>query len=80
MWIEIPERISVALETLSLPVRECGLKYPKKVDKGEAYKVTPRAGVWIEISKYTHLPSEPAVTPRAGVWIEMYRSSASVQP
>ncbi len=33
--------------------------------------VTPRAGVWIEISRASKLVNANSVTPRAGVWIEM---------
>ncbi len=33
--------------------------------------VTPRAGVWIEISLLVFWAWRLAVTPRAGVWIEM---------
>ena len=42
----------------SLPVRECGLKFQcRNSGKGKCI-VTPRAGVWIEISKlhsYCHV-------------------------
>ena len=34
-------------------------------------KVTPRAGVWIEIKIDAMKFFSPGVTPRAGVWIEM---------
>ena len=33
----------------SLPSRECGLKYVVKLAAGAGFKVTPLAGVWIEI-------------------------------
>ena len=33
--------------------------------------VTPRAGVWIEISWAARCPAGSPVTPRAGVWIEI---------
>ena len=33
--------------------------------------VTPRAGVWIEMSQQAAKTDPAAVTPRAGVWIEM---------
>ena len=33
--------------------------------------VTPRAGVWIEISSPTPSDKRQSVTPRAGVWIEI---------
>ena len=34
----------------SLPVRECGLKFSLYLVVVFLYSVTPRAGVWIEIS------------------------------
>ena len=36
-------------------------------------KVTPRAGVWIEMSILPDTSAFAAVTPRAGVWIEIKR-------
>ena len=56
---------------MSLPLRECGLKY-RLLLKLQLYRiVTPLAGVWIEI----YLPPSAAfsmlVTPLAGVWIEI---------
>ena len=77
---------------LSLPLRECGLKYQPKgrywgvepchslcgsVDwnrsqcHSAADRVTPFAGVWIEIQNYVHPRSVIRVTPFAGVWIEI---------
>ena len=37
---------------MSLPSRECGLKYNKKNNKYYVGSVTPLAGVWIEIVKF----------------------------
>ena len=37
--------------------------------------VTPRAGVWIEISRFLLYLITPDVTPRAGVWIEIKKKS-----
>ena len=34
---------------MSLPTRECGLKYLRLNIKNPSYHVTPYAGVWIEI-------------------------------
>ena len=34
-------------------------------------RVTPRAGVWIEINAASPIATDAAVTPRAGVWIEI---------
>ena len=36
-------------ELLSLPSRECGLKYDGEKVADDAHVVTPFAGVWIEI-------------------------------
>ena len=56
---------------LSLPVRECGLKYQRTHTVLAAPEVTPRAGVWIEIEKGKPMEKTEFVTPRAGVWIEI---------
>ena len=37
----------------------------------EVAVVTPRVGVWIEITKSKGERAEVAVTPRVGVWIEI---------
>ena len=39
-------------------------------------KVTPHAGVWIEIDLYTTRSKRADVTPHAGVWIEIWDSWA----
>ena len=39
---------------MSLPVRECGLKYIRFDDGSLPGVVTPCAGVWIEILKVEH--------------------------
>ena len=50
VWIEIKTVSgSCSAVSLSLPVRECGLKYVKHLKKKKEVLVTPRAGVWIEI-------------------------------
>ena len=58
------------LKTLSLPLRECGLKHHG--DKGFRIpvKVTPLAGVWIETQRTPEERENELVTPLAGVWIE----------
>ena len=55
---------------VSLPLRECGLKFLKAVLQS-IYLVTPLAGVWIEINKENRLQETDVVTPLAGVWIEI---------
>ena len=37
------------MDTVSLPSRECGLKYLGQRDINEPPLVTPLAGVWIEM-------------------------------
>ncbi len=51
VWIEIILVRLKQLVPLSLPVRECGLKYLLFVCFHSSQFVTPRAGVWIEIVK-----------------------------
>ncbi len=58
-------------DNVSLPVRECGLKYQLEVSKGYERKVTPCAGVWIEIILISPCIYTVLVTPCAGVWIEI---------
>ena len=55
----------------SLPLRECGLKLTHLCIKLRKLKVTPLAGVWIEISMPTQDDTKDTVTPLAGVWIEI---------
>ena len=55
----------------SLPVRECGLKFRPAGGVSCLVSVTPRAGVWIEISTLNLPFLMSCVTPRAGVWIEI---------
>ncbi len=81
MWIEILSAFAISCDTLSLPLRECGLKYSvNRCLTGENI-VTPFAGVWIEILKNVMEFIYREVTPFAGVWIEIekviYRKCAS---
>ena len=56
---------------MSLPTRECGLKFLKhSIDFILAF-VTPYAGVWIEIHTKSTTTRTGSVTPYAGVWIEI---------
>ena len=53
-------------------MRECGLKYHKSISGNfELIRVTPLAGVWIEIGVLDVLKGTIIVTPLAGVWIEI---------
>ena len=56
---------------LSLPLRECGLKYTSYIDHKGGIAVTPFAGVWIEIVASAGNCTKIIVTPFAGVWIEI---------
>ena len=50
VWIEIQQTtMSKVSRKLSLPSRECGLKFPNKIYPPAPRTVTPFAGVWIEI-------------------------------
>ena len=55
----------------SLPLRECGLKYPEWKNSTTVSVVTPLAGVWIEILYQWYAKILDKVTPLAGVWIEI---------
>ena len=71
----------------SLPSRECGLKFVKIHCDNFHVRVTPFAGVWIEIGWHSRVDVAARVTPFAGVWIEIkfadfiarYRSSHSLR-
>ena len=41
--------------------------------------VTPLAGVWIEMGKFSSVYGHDAVTPLAGVWIEIADDSKTAQ-
>ena len=56
---------------MSLPVRECGLKFKTVSADIKSKPVTPCAGVWIEIESGFEPESAHLVTPCAGVWIEI---------
>ena len=56
---------------MSLPLRECGLKSQFGKSDAKPTKVTPLAGVWIEILQEQGLFEDFVVTPLAGVWIEI---------
>ena len=49
VWIEIKCYVCLINEILSLPLRECGLKFRMYMDGDYVQAVTPLAGVWIEI-------------------------------
>ena len=56
---------------MSLPTRECGLKFLLFDEVKPKHLVTPYAGVWIEIFVVLILKRRSNVTPYAGVWIEI---------
>ena len=49
VWIEIHINYRSHNDLMSLPTRECGLKFVWSVSKVDALRVTPYAGVWIEM-------------------------------
>ena len=49
VWIEIASSVEAGKYLLSLPARECGLKFLIVVTVDFASAVTPCTGVWIEI-------------------------------
>ena len=50
VWIEIGERLDYLYRwSKSLPTRECGLKYVRRLRVSARPAVTPHAGVWIEM-------------------------------
>ena len=63
---------------MSLPTRECGLKFTDTMQKLAATTVTPYAGVWIEIHQAKEERLIGVVTPYAGVWIEMNSLTSKV--
>ena len=71
VWIEIQRHLPYSLERMSLPTRECGLKYYAGAITKIPPRVTPYAGVWIEIPPHKRFSARVLVTPYAGVWIEM---------
>ena len=50
VWIEILSTVILSSISLSLPLRECGLKYQRIDQWNRKRAVTPLAGVWIEMS------------------------------
>ena len=67
---KMPQVMAISLET-SLPSRECGLKSYKVSTNSLILRVTPFAGVRIEISPPGRRLLILVVTPFVGVWIEM---------
>ena len=72
VWIEIGLLDITGVSLLSLPSRECGLKYTHFQPLRYTRSVTPFAGVWIEIALLIRIHIHEYVTPFAGVWIEMF--------
>ena len=71
VWIEIIWIKGRRINTQSLPLRECGLKFPLQVQSHLYAYVAPLAGVWIEIMLDIDVAHALFVAPLAGVWIEI---------
>ena len=56
---------------MSLPPRECGLKFFVVLIDPLHLLVAPSAGAWIEITTSLILMSARIVAPSAGAWIEI---------
>ena len=56
---------------MSLPLRECGLKFLSSPWYLLGAFVTPLAGVWVEIVYFRCIYIQLHVTPLAGVWVEI---------
>ena len=56
---------------MSLPSRECGLKFLYESPAGYPALVTPFTGVWIEMQIHNRRLLSGRVTPFTGVWIEI---------
>ena len=70
-WIEITSRPFTFFFSVSLPLRERGLKSgPPCLPPARRY-VAPLAGAWIEIDLNQHRVHVIPVAPLAGAWIEM---------
>ena len=71
VWIEISNSDITNISILSLPLRECGLKYMLEMPCYRMYMSLPlrECGLKLKLS----LPSVEliSVTPLAGVWIEI---------
>ena len=76
VWIEIVIATLIVCVPLSLPVRECGLKFKTVSADIKSKPVTPCAGVWIEINVFGGAFRKSSVTPCAGMWIEISASLA----
>ena len=67
-----PVKFNVSkISVVSLPSRECGLKFTVLTVLPPVVLVTPFAGVWIEITSSAGIWCGTDVTPFAGVWIEI---------
>ena len=72
VWIEIDlEQYYNPIQGVSLPLWECGLKFPGAFVISSGPAVTPFMGVWIEILFPLAGLLPKIVTPFMGVWIEI---------
>ena len=65
VWIEILRITKAKRNLVSLPMRECGLKFVRRLGLHMQEIVTPYAGVWIEINvSFTDIPYTPSLPMR----------------
>ena len=75
-WIEIVAVKELACVSLSLPLRERGLKsFSCLIDLHYPAEVAPLAGAWIEIVQSQPCAGYLTVAPLAGAWIEIPRQN-----
>ena len=77
VWIEIQRHLPYSLERMSLPTRECGLKYSVSPRIASCISHSLRGSVDWNLKRLTVIDWFP-VTPYAGVWIEMNVKTGSI--
>ena len=75
MWIEISGVSGIGTDSVSLPLRECGLKSCRLSFIVAAIFVTPLAGVWIEIMSLTKVEHDILSLPLRECDLLKYNSS-----
>ncbi len=71
MWIEIGYMENSAPNVLSLPLRECGLKYARAAAGHGYFKSLPLRECGLKFIMICIGQARHKVTPLAGVWIEI---------
>ena len=72
VWIEITVlNLQVHMCPLSLPLRECGLKFVDFSDRNRQVTSLPLRECGLKYYSYIFPPVTLCVTPLAGVWIEI---------